>query len=278
MRRTYLLSTTLFGVSAVFMSSACDEPRPGSRPVSQNELVAAAAVAGPPACCPIDEDGALKTDPSNQASLGIASTTQPATQPTPQIDQEPAPAGQPPTGSTARASDWVEPEDRQAFDLDYVMTDQDGRQLKLSDWVATPVALTFIFTRCPNPKMCPLMTAAMAGLEQRIESAGLTGQVKLALMSFDPVFDTPERLKRYGTDRGLRFKSSVMLRPEADSFRELLHEFQIGVTYNPDGSIGHFIELILIDAQGRFVRDYQGDIWDNDAVFDDLARLLAERE
>ena len=67
-----------------------------------------------------------------------------------------------------------------------------------------------------------------------------------------------------------------MLRPEPDEFRSLLHEFQIGVQYHPDGSIGHFIELLLIDHQGRFVRDYQGDIWDNAAVLADLARLVDE--
>ena len=168
------------------------------------------------------------------------------------------------------------PEEREPFDLDFPVTDQEGRAMSLNDLAGTPVALTFIFTRCPSPKMCPLMTVAMAGLEKRVEAEGLTGQVRLVLLTYDPVFDTPERLKRYGKDRGLVFTSAVMLRPEVESFRELLHEFQVGVTYNPDGSIGHFIELILIDAQGRFVRDYQGDIWDNDAVFADLKRLVAE--
>ena len=45
---------------------------------------------------------------------------------------------------------------------------------------------------------------------------------------------------------------------------------------NQDGTIGHFIEMILIDKQGRFVRDYQGKVWSNDAALEDLKKLLTE--
>ncbi len=180
--------------------------------------------------------------------------------------------------SAARASAWIEPADRVEFDLDFEMTNQDGTTVSLKNWLGSPAAVSFIYTRCPDPKMCPLITARMAGLQQDLATAGLSDQVKLALISYDPVFDTPGRLKQYGEDRGMKFSANAMaLQPNPDRFRELLHEFQIGVNYQADGSIGHFIELLLIDHQGRFVRDYQGQVWDNATVMADIQKLVEEQ-
>jgi len=186
------------------------------------------------------------------------------------------PLGQAAGLSVARASPWTEPVDRQGFDLDFKMTDQDGKSMQLAQWMGHPLAVSFIFTRCPMPNMCPLITLTMARLQRDLESAGLDQDVRLLLVTYDPVYDTPERLKTYGQDRGLRFTNALMLRPDVDQFRSLLLEFQVGVDYRADGSIGHFIELLLIDRQGRFVRDYQGQVWDNTAVLEDLKRLIKE--
>lgn len=200
-----------------------------------------------------------------------------------------APASNPPTPTdppveelisttNARASEWIPSEDRDHFDLDFKMTDQDGQGLTLSDLVGKPLAISFIFTRCPNPKMCPLITLTLAHLQRDLELAGIAQDVTLALLTYDPIYDTPERLHKYGQERGLQFNNAIMLRPDADEFRQLLGEFQVGVDYQADGSIGHFIELLIVDHEGRFVRDYQGDVWDNVAVLDDLKRLVSEQQ
>jgi cytochrome oxidase Cu insertion factor (SCO1/SenC/PrrC family) len=39
----------------------------------------------------------------------------------------------------------------------------------------------------------------------------------------------------------------------------------------------HGVELSLVDAQGRIVRQYETTIWDNDQVVADVQRLMAER-
>ena len=182
------------------------------------------------------------------------------------------------TPAPARAGQWLEPADRAAFDLDFNVTNQDGTSLNMSSLIGMPTVVSFIYTRCPDPKMCPLIVVTTANLQRDLKAAGLSGKVRLLLVSYDPMYDTPERLKAFGQDRGLVFgPHAMMLRPEVERFRELLHEFQLGVDYKPDGSIGHFIEMLVIDAQGRFVRDYQAQVWDNAAVLEDLKRLVAEQ-
>ena len=216
-----------------------------------------------PPCCPVESD--VDAD-------GEARTTE---QPEP-VDP-PALDASTPTAN-ARASEWILPEDRDHFDLDFEMTDQNGQALTFGDLVGKPLAISFIFTRCPNPKMCPLITLTLAHLQRDLELANLAEDVTLVLLTYDPVYDTPERLRQYGLERGLQFSNAVMLRPDTEAFRQLLSEFQIGVDYQADGSIGHFIELLMVDHDGRFVRDYQGDVWDNVAVLEDLKRLVIEQQ
>jgi len=247
------------------------------------EAQPASEPASPVACCAIDDalDKTSNCDesklpvsvdtptPANTGSDALAATT-------PAEVFSPSPPANSSVENTHRASSWIQPGDREAFYLDFGMTDQDGHSLQLSDLVGQPIAMSFIFTRCPNPNMCPLITLQMTNLQQNLKSAGLGDQVKLVLLSYDPTYDTPTRLKQYASQRGLEFTNATVLRPDADDFRELLDELQIGVNYRPDGSIGHFIELLLIDRQGRFVRDYQGGIWDNTAVMEDLKELASE--
>ncbi len=262
--RAVVYASVVLSAALILRVWAADPPHKTDTPTTQPAVDQSETTthADSPPCCPINDQ------------------PQPAAPDTPAPTPPPASDPSPATPTPARASQWIEPDQRQPFDLDFAVTDQDGQSMSLSDLAGTPVAMSFIFTRCPQPKMCPLITTTMANLQQTLQDQGLAQQVKLVLLTYDPVYDTPQRLKQYGLDRGLDLASgnALMLRPSVDTFRQLLLEFQIGVDYDPDGSIGHFIELLLIDHQGRFVRDYQGQVWDNTAVRADLQRLIAEQD
>lgn len=172
--------------------------------------------------------------------------------------------------------EWSTPEDRDVFDLNFTVTDQEGREHKLKDLMDRPAVMSFIFTRCSNPEMCPTITIQMAHLQRDLEKQGLSDKVRLLLLSYDPVYDTPQRLKKWGADRGLRFDNAVMLRPSVEQYRDLISELAISVAPLADGTFNHTYELLLLDAQGRFVRDYRGDIWNNEPVIEDLRKLVTE--
>lgn len=226
---------------------------------SRDDTPSAAEADSVPPCCPVGKSQCNEQPPAPQVDAQVESVALPA------------------SATPARASGWIEPADRDPFDLDFKMTNQDGQSLVLSELAGSPMAMSFIFTRCSNPKMCPMITLAMAHLQRDLDAVGLGQKVKLLLVTYDPVYDNPERLKKYGVDRGLAFTNTIMLRPDVDQFRQLLSEFQIGADYRSDGSIGHVIELLLIDHKGRFVRDYQGQVWDNALVLEDLKKLVAEQ-
>lgn len=178
----------------------------------------------------------------------------------------------------ARTSDWLAPDQRESpFYLDYAALDQDGNAMKLSDLVGKPIVMSFIFTRCGNQRMCPAITLQMANLQRSLEAEDMSDDVRVVLVSYDPVYDTPERLKKYGGTRGFRFThGDVMLQPDVDDYRDMISELAVAIAPLPDGTFDHAMELLLIDAQGRFVRDYQGDLWRNEPIVEDLKKLVAE--
>ena len=44
---------------------------------------------------------------------------------------------------------------------DFQLVNQEGQAVRLSDFRGKAVLLSFIFTRCPMPNMCPLVTTKM---------------------------------------------------------------------------------------------------------------------
>jgi protein SCO1/2 len=54
---------------------------------------------------------------------------------------------------------------------DFELTDQNGRNLRLSSLHGKIVLLTFVYTRCPLPNFCPLMSHNFQSLQQRLEKA-----------------------------------------------------------------------------------------------------------
>ena len=175
-----------------------------------------------------------------------------------------------------RASEWLPIDQREPYDLMYTMTDHDGEPFTLKSLMGKPVALTFIYTRCPNPNMCPAMVRHMALLQKSVAQAQLNDDVRLVMISLDPVFDTPTRLKSFGQRMGVTFDNAVMLRPDAETFRELLLEFGAEISPNSDGTFGHYMDLFMVDRQGRAVRYHTGGIWNNTAVLNDLEKLAKE--
>ena len=83
------------------------------------------------------------------------------------------PAGSPPAASSGPA-----PGDRVP---DFPLTNQDGRPIRLAKYRGKAVLLTFIYTRCPLPDYCPLMTERFAEIENRLKTdASLYARTHLA--------------------------------------------------------------------------------------------------
>lgn len=61
------------------------------------------------------------------------------------------------------------------------------------------VVLSFIYTRCTDPKACMRATGVLSELQRLSRQIpGLADKLLLLTLSFDPAFDSPEVMARYG--------------------------------------------------------------------------------
>lgn len=155
------------------------------------------------------------------------------------------------------------------------LTNQDGKKISLSKYRGKTLLLTFIYTRCPMPDQCPLMSTNFAQLNQELgNNAALKDKVRLLSVSVDPEFDTPKVLREYG----LRYINST--KPDAfarwefatgnpDEVKKVGQAF--GLNYWPEkGQVIHNLRTVMISADGKVAGFYRGNDWKPDQVFKDL--------
>ena len=82
---------------------------------------------------------------------------------------------------------------------DVPLVNQDGKTLHLADFKGQAVLLTFIYTRCPFPDYCPLMSSRFAEIHQSLsKNDAIYAKTHLMSVSLDPRYDTPAVLRKYG--------------------------------------------------------------------------------
>jgi protein SCO1/2 len=83
---------------------------------------------------------------------------------------------------------------------DFALTDQNGQMVALSDFRGKAVALTFIYTSCPD--IC-LLTAQNFRQAYELLPAQTRDKVALVAITVDPDNDSPERLSAFSREQGL---------------------------------------------------------------------------
>jgi protein SCO1/2 len=79
---------------------------------------------------------------------------------------------------------------------DFVLTDQEGQRIALSQFSGKIVAVTFVYSRCPLPNYCFRLSSNFAQLKKRFRSR-LGRDLILLSVVIDPVHETQQTLRDY---------------------------------------------------------------------------------
>ena len=165
---------------------------------------------------------------------------------------------------------------------DFKLRNQDGRSIHLSQFRGKDLLITFIYTRCPLPNFCPLVTRHFAAIEKRLSvDSKLKGKTHLLCVSFDPEHDTPERLKAYaeeyiGSDAKAAFANWDFAVPDKTVLKEMAKFFDLGISNEADQTITHTLSTTLVGGDGKVVKFYPGNEWTPDQVVGDVKESLGE--
>ncbi len=178
-------------------------------------------------------------------------------------------------GKIADASTPIAPDVGQTVP-DVPLVNQDGKVIHLSQFKGKAVLVTFIYTRCPLPDFCPRISSHFAAIHQQLEKQpDVYAKTHLLSISFDPDYDTPPVLKKYGLaylDDPGGFGQWDFASPATRDLPLLAQAFNL--YYSPDGNqIAHSMETVLISPDGKVKENWSDNEWRVDDV---LAALVAE--
>ncbi len=149
----------------------------------------------------------------------------------------------------------------------FSLLNQSGRMIDLAQFKGRVLLATFIFTRCQMADFCPRMSTNFAQIDKALAAdRALYGKTHLLSISFDPAYDTPAVLKRYGAAYTGRFAAEDFRHwdfavPPRTELPALTQWFDVGVTPGDAQSMTHSLSTVVIGRDGRVVAFYPTNDW-----------------
>jgi protein SCO1 len=175
---------------------------------------------------------------------------------------------------TYRRSPIVEPLNIGDAVPDYKFTNQFGTPISLAQFKGRALALTFIFTRCPFPTFCPRMSQNFQKAEKALKAKKDAPQNwSLLSVSFDPAYDTPERLNKYAAAYNIDTNHWQFVTSDLWTIDGITE--QVGLTFfreTPTALPQHNLRTIVIDARGRMQKVFVGNEWTTDEFVEEIVK------
>jgi protein SCO1/2 len=154
--------------------------------------------------------------------------------------------------------------------------DHAGGHVTFGDFVRPgPSIVCFFYTRCDNPLKCSLTITKLGRVQDRLRQRGVDGQIRTAAITYDPWFDTPERMRRYAAERGVRLSDDHRLLRTIDGMSAVRRYFELGVNYHESIVNRHRLEVYVLAAGGDILTRFLRVHWDERDVVDRAIGALA---
>lgn len=127
--------------------------------------------------------------------------------------------------------------------------DQLGHGFDFSEFRGKSVVLAFIYTRCRDPKECPLISSNFQTLQMRFAN----GPYHLVEVTLDPSYDRPAILARYGKLFGADAKHWTLGTGEPNTVLDFEARFGLDPFADPRVGLIHTERTVLIGPDGKIV-------------------------
>jgi protein SCO1 len=160
---------------------------------------------------------------------------------------------------------------------DLTLVNQDGKSFRLGDFKGKAVLITFIYTRCPVPTFCPRLSSQFAKIQDDLaKTPGDLAKTHFVTISFDPKYDTPPVLRKYGLayldNDPAGFSHWDFASTNPGDLRKIADAF--GLEYfEEDNQISHSMVIVLISPEGTVAK-----YWSTDWTTAELEDALRQQE
>ncbi|MGA8013521.1 MAG: SCO family protein [Candidatus Acidiferrales bacterium] len=164
---------------------------------------------------------------------------------------------------------------------DFAMVNQDGRRIHLREFQGDVLLVTFIYTRCPFPDFCPLVSKNFSQIYASLrKDPSLGPKIRLLSVSFDPGYDTPAVLRKYAetfsqTTGGNPFGRWQFATVPQKDLVKVANFF--GLYYSTEGGqLVHSMSTTVISPDGTVYKWYQDNDWKPADLIEDATQALQQ--
>jgi protein SCO1 len=139
---------------------------------------------------------------------------------------------------------------------DFALTDQTNQLTRLSQFKGRVVALTFTYSRCPNPNYCFRLSNNLSQLERRFHTQTGSNLVLITIV-IDPDEDQGKALARYADTWKADPKAWRFLTGKLSDVHAVAELFGMGF-WNDEAFLIHSFRTVVIDREGKLAANIEG--------------------
>jgi protein SCO1/2 len=155
---------------------------------------------------------------------------------------------------------------------DFTLTDQVGQSIHLNQFQGKVTALTFGYSRCPNPNYCYRLSTNLAKIERRFQGQNLV----LITIMIDPDHDQGATLAEYASVFKADPANWHFLTGPLPEIKQVCAKFGVNF-WSVEGLLTHSLHTVIIDRQGRMAVNLEGNQF-TPKQLGDLVQSVMERQ
>lgn len=155
---------------------------------------------------------------------------------------------------------------------DFTLRDTDGQPFDLSQLQGRPLVISMIYTSCHH--VCPMITKNLADAISIAQDALGSDAFAVATIGFDWKVDTPERMRQFATEQGVRDAPGWhFLSLDAQTVDRLSDN--LGFLYYPSAKgFDHLAQATIVSSDGTIYRQVYGVDVETTAIVEPLKELV----
>ena len=141
------------------------------------------------------------------------------------------------------------------YNLPSEWTTQDGKNIELKSLNGNVLVMVMIYTSCKSA--CPRLVADMRNIEAKLNQK-TKKNVKLILVSIDPVTDTPQKLKSFAIANKMDNEPWIFLRSTEDNTREFAAILAVNYKQISPMEFSHSNIISVFNPKGELIYQQEG--------------------
>jgi len=141
------------------------------------------------------------------------------------------------------------------YNLPSKWTNQNGENIEMKELKGKILVMVMIYTSCKAA--CPRLVADMRNIEEHLPE-NIKNNVKLVLVSIDPVVDTPKRLKSFAIENKMDSEQWVFLRSTEENTREFAAVLAVNYKKIAPLEFSHSNIISVFNADGELAYQQEG--------------------